>query len=473
MSGISHQPSAISHQSSNLLTHTLRTVPWGASAAEVLAAALAAADPAAAVRRYLRRDGTTLHVGDQAYDLDGVRRVLLVSIGKAGLALAQAAAEALGDALSSGAVVVKDPLPAGMPGDPRLRVLVAGHPVPDATSVAAAQAIADLLADTTADDLVLALISGGGSALVTLPAPGVTLADLQELTRALLACGATIGEINTLRKHLDRVKGGGLARLAAPARLATLILSDVVGSPLEVIASGPTVPDPSSFTDAWAVLERYDLTAQTPAAIRAHLEAGRRGAVAETPKPGDRLFGQVQNVLIGSNVQAAQAAQAAAQRAGMHTLLLTTFLEGEARTAGQLLAAVAREIVTSGNPVPAPACVIAGGETTVTLRGSGRGGRNQELALAAAIGLEGLPDAVVVALATDGSDGPTDAAGAVASGETLARATVLGLNAAAHLANNDAYPFFAALDDLLLPGPTGTNVNDLVFIFVGAKHQRS
>ncbi len=451
----------------HLLTHTLREAPWGAAAAGVLAAALTAADPDAAVRRYLRREGAMLHVGDQAYNLAGVRRVLLVSIGKAGRAMATAAADLLGAELQRGVVVVKDGPPATSVIDPRLELHIAGHPVPDASSVIAAQAVADLLADTTPADLVLALISGGGSALLSLPAPGVTLADLQELTRALLACGATIGAINTLRKHLDQVKGGGLARLAAPAPIATLILSDVVGSPLDVIASGPTVPDASSFSDAWAILERYDLLAQTPQAIRTHLEAGLRGAVAETPKPGAALFQQVQNLLIGSNVQAAQAAQAAAQAAGMHTMLLTTFLEGEARVAGQFLAAIAREIVTSGNPIPAPACIIVGGETTVTLRGLGRGGRNQELALAAAFGLSGLEGVAIVALATDGGDGPTDAAGAVASGATLARANLAGLDAAAHLAANDAYPFFAALGDLLLPGPTGTNVNDLMFVFVG------
>lgn len=447
-----------------LLTHTLRTVPWGGAVTDVLAAALEAADPATAVQRFLRRDGARLIVGEQTYALDAGGRVLLVAVGKAAAAMATAAATILGDRLTRGVVVVKDAPPALAP---RLEVYVGGHPVPDATSVEAAQAVADLLADTTADDLVVTLISGGGSALLTLPVPGVALADLQQLTRDLLACGATINEINTLRKHLDSVKGGGLARMAAPAQVATLILSDVVASPLDVIASGPTVPDASSFADAWAILERYDLVAQVPAAIRAQLEAGVSGAVADTPKPGDPLFARVQNLLIGSNVQAAQAAQAAAQAAGMHTLLLTTFLEGEARTAGQFLAAIAREIVTSGNPIPAPACVIVGGETTVTLRGNGRGGRNQELALAAAITLAGLPNVALVALATDGGDGPTDAAGAVASGETLTRANALGLDAVAHLAGNDAYPFFAALEDLLLPGPSGTNVNDLVFVFVG------
>jgi hydroxypyruvate reductase len=449
-----------------LMTQTLRELPAGVAISAVLAAALAAADPAVAVRGAMQRTGDLLTIGDQTYDLSQVQRVLLVSVGKAGLALAAAAADLLGAQLHAGVVVVKDlPPPAALAGLP-LNIIAAGHPVPTTASVQAAQAVADLLADTTPDDLVLTLISGGGSALLTLPVAGVTLADLQQLTQALLGCGATIGEINTLRKHLDQVKGGGLARLAAPARIATLILSDVVGSPLDVIASGPTVPDRSRFADALEILRRYDLLDQTPPSMRVHLEAGAHGQIAETPKPGDPLFTRVQNVLIGSNVQAAQAAQAAAQAAGMHTLLLTTYVEGEARVAGQFLAAIARELALRGNPLPTPACVIVGGETTVTLRGNGRGGRNQELALAAAIALDGLPNAFIVTLATDGGDGPTDAAGAVASGTTLARARAAGIDPHEHLRTNDAYPFFAALDDLLRPGPTGTNVNDLAFVFV-------
>lgn len=450
-----------------LWTDALRASPRGEAITRILAAALAAVEPAAAVRRFLRRDGELLALGEHTLDLRHVDRVIVVGAGKAGAPMARAAAEALGDRLSAGLVVVKDGHleQPGKGADGTLRLVEAGHPVPDARGVAAAHAISALLQGLTPRDLVIALISGGGSALLTAPVPGVSLGDLQTLTGALLASGASITEINVLRKHLDILKGGGLARLAHPATLVTLILSDVVGSPLDSIASGPTVPDRSTFAEALDILQRYRLLDAIPTPILAHLRSGLAGTIPETPKPGDRLFASVTNLLIGSNEIAAAAALNAAAAEGFRPLLLTTSLEGEAREAGRFLAAVLREVATSGQPVPRPACIIAGGETTVTLRGAGRGGRNQELALAAAPGLSGLPDLALVALATDGGDGPTDAAGAVATGETIARAQALGLDLLAHLAANDAYPFFAALGDLLLPGPTATNVNDLAFLF--------
>lgn len=451
-----------------LLTSTLRAHPYGAAVARILAAALAAVEPAAAVRRFLRRSDDALLIGDQAYDLGAFERVFVMGAGKAGLPMARAAAEALGDRLTGGTVIVKDegqtPDDLAVAGSP-VAVQLARHPVPDERGVAATRQIVDQLTGATERDLVLVLISGGGSALLTLPAPGISLDDMQTLTTALLACGASIDEINCLRKHLDLVKGGGLARLAAPATVATLILSDVVGNPLDVIASGPTVPDSTSFADAWGVLERYDLVATAPPAVVARLHAGRGGAADETPKAGDPLFARVQNLLVGSNPLAAAAALAAARAEGFNALLLTTFLQGEARVVGRVLAAVAREMAATGQPLPRPACIIAGGETTVTLRGSGRGGRNQELALAAVRDLAGLADVALVTLATDGGDGPTDAAGAVVTGATLAQALAQGRDPAAALADNDAYPFFAALGDLLQPGPTSTNVNDLAFVF--------
>ncbi|MCU0490031.1 MAG: DUF4147 domain-containing protein [Chloroflexaceae bacterium] len=465
------------------LTTTLRSLPHGDAMARVLAAALAAVEPAAAVRRFLRLEDETLLVGEQRYDLSQIERIFLVSVGKAGAPMATAAAEVLGQRLTEGVVVVKAAVgsqqPALSEGEGlafsleaaarqvvNCQLLAASHPLPDERSVAAAQHVAALLAKATERDLVLVLISGGGSALMSLPAPGVGLADMQRLTGLLLGCGATINEINCLRKHLDMVKGGGLARLAAPAPVATLILSDVVGNPLDVIASGPTVPDSSSFADAWAVLKRYGLVEQAPLPIVARLQAGLQGGEADTPKPGDPLFGAVQNVLVGSNIQAANAALARATGEGFHALLLTTYAQGEARVVGQLLAAIARQMVETGQPLARPACLVLGGETTVTLRGNGKGGRNQELALAAVAELSGLPNVALVTLASDGGDGPTDAAGAVVTGETLARATALGLNPGTALANNDAYPFFALLGDLLKTGPTDTNVNDLAFVFV-------
>jgi glycerate 2-kinase len=466
-----------------LLSDCLRALPQGAAVSRILAAALDAVDPAAAVHRHLHRDGDILRAGDQTYDLHTYQRVFVVGTGKAGAPMARAAAEVLGDRLAGGVVVVKgydDPVEGvtGREGDgvaafhpvtpsPRhpITLVAAGHPLPDERGVAGARQIAQLLEQATEHDLVIALISGGGSALLTLPADGISLAELQALTGILLRCGANINEINTLRKHLDQVKGGGLARLAHPAGVITLILSDVVGNPLDVIGSGPTVPDTSSFGDAYAVLERYGVVADAPAPIVDRLRRGMAGEIPETLKPGDPRFAHVHNLIVGSNLQAAEAALAAARAAGFNTLLLTTFLQAEAREAGRMLAAIARELADSGHPLPRPACIIAGGETTVTLRGSGRGGRNQELALAAVADLAGLPDIALVALATDGGDGPTDAAGAVATGGTLDRARAVGLDPAVHLAGNDAYSFFDALGDLLKPGPTETNVNDLAFVF--------
>jgi glycerate 2-kinase len=428
-----------------------------------MAAAMAAADPTAAVGRFLRRDGGTLFVGEQQYQLATLNHIYLISIGKAAEAMAQAAVGVLGERLTAGVVVVKDPPSGQIEG---CRIIVSSHPVPDERSVTAGEHVAGLLSATGEDDLVLALISGGGSALLCLPAPGVALADLQTLTSALLASGAPINAINCLRKHLDLVKGGGLARMAAPAHLATLILSDVVGNPLDVIASGPTVADPTTYADAWAIVEQYGLKEQLPPAVQQRLEAGMAGSVAETPKAGDPLFRHVQNFVIGSNALAAEAALEKARAEGMNAMLLSSYVQGEASVVGRLLAAIAREIVNSERPLARPACIIVGGETTVTIKGKGKGGRNQELALAAVSELAELPNVGVVALATDGSDGPTDAAGAVATGESLARALALGHDPGAALATNDAYHFFAALGDLLMTGPSGTNVNDLGFVFV-------
>jgi glycerate 2-kinase len=289
---------------------------------------------------------------------------------------------------------------------------------------------------------------------------------MQDLTAALLASGADIYEINTLRKHLERLKGGQLARLAAPAQMATLILSDVVGDPLDMIASGPTVPDTSTFQQAYDALVRYDLLGSVPETITRHLQRGIAREVPENPKPGDSLFEQVHNLVVGSNLLAAQAAVESARREGFNAMLLTTYLQGEARQAGRLLAAIARQMAATGQPLDRPACIVIGGETTVTLQGDGLGGRNQEMALGAVADMAGLENAALVCLATDGGDGPTDAAGAVVTGQTLVRARRRALDSQAFLTRNDAYHFFEPLGDLLVTGPTMTNVNDLAFIFV-------
>ena len=428
----------------------------------ILEAALDAVEPGAAVRCALQREGEMLWVGGTAYSLAAWEHIYVVGAGKAGAPMARAVEEILGERLTAGQVNVKY----GHTMPTRAVVLhEAGHPIPDEAGLAGGEAIAALLESVGQNDLVLCLISGGGSALMSLPVEGISLADMRILTDALLRKGATINEINAIRKHLERMKGGNLSRLAYPAQVISLILSDVVGSPLDVIASGPTVPDGSTFAEAYGLLERYGLVSEVPPAISIHLQRGARGEIADTPKAGDPVLARTRNLIIASNDVAASAAERCAQEMGFHTLVLTTYLEGEAREAAKVLAAVAREVVSSGRPVPRPACLISGGETTVTVRGHGKGGRNQEMALMAAMRIQGLDDVAIVCLATDGSDGPTDASGALADGRTLQRASALGLDAWACLQENDSYTYFAALSDLLLTGPTHTNVNDLALIF--------
>ena len=428
-------------------------------------AALAAVEPGAAVRRHVQLRGEQLEIGGRAYDMAGLEHIWVLGGGKAAVPMAAALNSILGRRLAGGLVVTRyGHVVAGADTGP-VEVIEAGHPVPDERGLEGAKRIADLLTRASSRDLVLAVISGGGSALLPLPARGLELADVQRTTELLLGAGATIVELNAVRKHLSQIKGGGMARLAGQTPVAGLILSDVVGDRLDAIASGPLSPDPTTFADAWRVLERYDLTERVPAAVRQRLEVGCQGEVPETPKPGAGLFERVHTVVVASNRLAASAAVEVARNWRLNALLLSTFVEGEAREVARVAAALAHELVRYDRPVARPACLVWGGETTVTVRGEGKGGRNQELALAAALAMEGLPDVVLVALGTDGTDGPTDAAGAVATGQTLARARRQGLDARAHLQDNDAYPFFDALGDLIRTGPTGTNVNDLLFLF--------
>jgi hydroxypyruvate reductase len=368
----------------------------------------------------------------------------------------------LGHRLTAGWINVKD----GYTTPTRtVTIHEAGHPLPDDRAVAGSHEIASLVRQAGPRDLVFCLISGGGSALMTLPVEGINLQDMERLTQLLLRSGATINEINAIRKHLSQLKGGQLALLAQPAQVISLILSDVIGSPLDVIASGPTSPDPTTFTQAHEVLRKYDLMGEMSDNIVRRLEAGVQGRVPETAKADDEAFQRTWNLIVGSNEHAAQAALERASELNFNTLLLSTFVEGEAREVAKVMAAIAKEIARSGQPTPRPACIVAGGETTVTVRGQGLGGRNQELALAATPFITGLHDVVVIALGTDGTDGPTDAAGAVATGGTAQRAAQGGLSIDQHLADNDAYHFFQALGDLLITGPTNTNVNDLIFVF--------
>ncbi|MGB8645366.1 MAG: glycerate kinase [Anaerolineae bacterium] len=433
-----------------------------ADALAIFHTALAAADPRAAVLRTLKREGDTLTIAGQAFDISR-GRVLVIGAGKADAPMAQAVEDVLGDRIHAGAVTVKYgyTAPTG-----RIKLSEAGHPLPDENGRRATRAALDLLSGLTADDLVLCLLSGGGSALFELLVAGVTLDDLRALTTALLKCGATINEINALRKHLSQVKGGQLARLAQPARVVSLILSDVLGSPLDVIASGPTAPDASTFSGAQGIIEKYHLSTQVPASIRAHLERGVRGEIPDTPKQDDPLFARVLNVIVADNESACSAALEAARGHGYQARLISTTVQGEAREVGSGLAQEAKKIRDGGQGLPA--CLIAGGETTVTIRGEGKGGRSQELALAAAIEMAGVERAVILSAGTDGTDGPTDADGAIADGTTLARAQAQGLDARRFLAANDSYNFFQPLGDLMMTGPTNTNVNDLMIVLIAS-----
>ncbi|MFH1086925.1 MAG: DUF4147 domain-containing protein, partial [Chloroflexota bacterium] len=372
----------------------------------VLGAALEAVDPGVAVKRYVRREGEHLWVDGRPYDLERYERILVVGTGKAGAPMTQALEEILGDRITAGHVNVKY---AHVLPTRTVRIHEAGHPIPDEAGEAGAQAIAGLLRGASARDLVFCVISGGGSALLPAPEAGISLADLKVLTDALLRAGATINEINAIRKHLDVLKGGKLARLAHPAQVVALLLSDVVGNPLDVIASGPTAPDSSTFAEAYGLIERYGLAETVPAAITTLLRRGVAGELPDTPKQGDAILARTHNVVVASNDIAARAAEEAALALGLNARVLTTYVEGEAREVAKVLAALAKETAASGRPAQRPACLILGGETTVTLRGQGKGGRNQEMALAAALCIQGLEGVAVVCLTTDGTDGPTDA----------------------------------------------------------------
>ena len=436
--------------------YTLSTLPQGPSILRVLQAALDAADPVQAVQHVVQWHENRITISGTEYDLAAFRQVHLLSIGKAGEMLARGLEPLLDGFLTRGLVVTK------VADQPPLRlcsVIQGAHPVPDARSLAAGESVLGFLRSIGPDDLLICAISGGASSLIAAPHLPITLAELQALTSQLLACGATIDEINTLRRHLDQLKGGGFLR-QTKATVLSLILSDVIGNALNAIASGPTAADPSTAADALQILQKYNLIEQVSANMIAVLQNA-----PETLKPEDPRLKNVQNTIIGSNLMTLHAALRQAAAEGLRPYLLRADLSGEAREAAVELCGALRWACQRGEPVPRPFCMVAGGETTVTLRGNGLGGRNTELALAAVTPLADFPNVALITLATDGEDGPTDAAGAIVSGESWRRAKILEMNAAAHLQNNDSYSFFAALDDLIKTGPTGTNVNDLVFLF--------
>jgi glycerate 2-kinase len=437
--------------------------PLRAHALEIFQAGIRAVEPAHAVRSHLTLKRGVLRVGTEDVPLPP-GRVLVVGMGKAAVPMADAVEEVLEGRVAGGLVVTKTGH-----GGPlrRVRVAEASHPVPDVAGQDAARELARIAHNATENDLLIVVVSGGGSALLPSPVSGVTLADKGEVTRLLLASGATINELNCVRKHLSVLKGGGLARLAHPARVVALILSDVVGDPLDVIASGPTVADPTTFAEAMAILDKYGLRERAPAPVTKHLARGVAGELADTPKAGAPELSTVVNVLVGTNALAVAAAEARARALGYGTEVLSTTVVGEAREIARERAALAKELAGGAGPLPLPACVLSGGEPTVTVRGGGKGGRNQELALAAALAIEGLDGVVVLSGGTDGSDGPTDATGAVVDGRTVERARAAGLDPLRHLEENDAYPLLDATGDLVRTGPTRTNVMDLHVVLVG------
>ncbi|MGB2690913.1 MAG: glycerate kinase [Thermodesulfobacteriota bacterium] len=426
-------------------------------------AGLKAVDPINAVKNHFKRNGNTLKVQHKEYDVAAYENIYVIGMGKAAAAMAKAVEEILGDQLTSGIVNVKygHTVPLS-----KIKINEAAHPVPDSAGLKGSQEIIDLLKKSGEKDLVICLISGGGSALLPLPAGHLTLEDKQTVTKSLLECGADIHEINSIRKQISAVKGGRLAEHIYPSTLISLILSDVIGDDLDVIASGPTVADTHTFHDCKNIIQKYKLDQRVPKSVIEYIEKGCRGEIEDTPKPDSSIFNLTQNAIVGSNMLAVSAAKEKAEELGYNSLILSTFIHGETEEVAKVHSAIAKEIASSGNPINKPACIISGGETTVTIEGKGEGGRNQEFVLAAAIDIEGLDNTIILSGGTDGNDGPTDAAGAIADGTTISRANDLGLDAYKYLCENNSYNYFKPIGDLLITGPTNTNVMDLRIILV-------
>ena len=425
--------------------------------------AVNAVDPKQIIKSKLSLKNSTLHINGYSFDLKKFRNIYVIGGGKASGSMAEALEQVLGSYITAGLLNT----PYGSKHKTSfIKIHEASHPIPDESGVEGTRHMLELAEQAEENDLVICLISGGGSSLMPLPRGEISIADKKEVTDALLKSGATINEINTVRKHVSDFKGGWLAKKAYPATVLNLLLSDVVGDPLDFIASGPTVPDSTTFSDAIKVLKKYDLWNKAPLSVRKVLSEGDKGLVPETPKANDEAFKKVYNVVVGNCRFASLAAREYLKSAGLNTLLLTSTLEGEARHVGVMLASIIREVAVSGNPIPKPAGIVAGGETTVTVTGKGLGGRNQELALAAALKLHGMNGLVIASLSTDGVDGPTDAAGAIVDGKTLDRAMKMNLTPEEYLKENDSYHFFSKLGDLIFTGPTGTNVNDVSVLVI-------
>ena len=435
-----------------------------ADAISIFKAGIQAVDPKRLIKKHLQLKDNKLTVSGQEYDLTDFDNILVVGGGKAGAAMAAGVEEILKDNISDGLVITSsgNNIPLEF-----IRVIEAGHPIPDRRGVDGVNKLLLMLQRADNKTLVLFLISGGGSALLTSPVSNISLDQIGVLTDYLIKSGAVIREINTVRKHLSRTKGGNLAKAAFPARIITLILSDVIDDPLDVIASGPTVSDPTTFSDAQAVLFKYNLINKIPPMIADYIQKGVNGKMPETPKPGSSYFAGVQNILIGTNYDAIVGASSKAESLGYNTLILSSAIEGETREVARFHSAITKDLLKHNLPISKPACLISGGETTVTVKGNGKGGRNQEFVLSSAIQLDGLDDFVILSGGTDGIDGPTDAAGAICNGNTCKNAKNLDLDPNKYLANSNSYMFFKALGDLIFTGPTSTNVMDLRIILGG------
>ena len=423
---------------------------------------LDAVDARRAVGRVMSRNGEELVIGGRRYDLRRYERVVVLGAGKATASMAQAVEQRLGSRLQSGLVVVKH---GHVVPTRRIIVAEAGHPVPDRSGQRAAARLCAMAAELSRRDFLIVLLSGGASSLLPAPVAGVTLADKQRTTQELLRCGASIREINTVRKHLSRIKGGRLAELTE-ATVATVILSDVLGDDLSAIASGPTAPDPTTYQEAVAILKCHRIWRAIPQRVRQYLDRGCQGFLHETPKPGSSLFRRVHHYIVGNNLAAVTTVAHAAREAGLRTLVHRPALTGKARDEGRRFGILAKNIVRAGKPLQRPCCVVAGGETIVTVTGKGTGGRAQEFATAAALEIAGLPKVWVAAIGTDGTDGPTDAAGAVVDGDTVAVAQRHNVDLKGALRRHNTYPALRRLNQLIVTGPTGTNVNDLYLLLV-------
>jgi len=431
-------------------------------ALEAIEFAINAVNPKKIIKSKVSLRNGILTVGNCRFDLKAFNHIYLIGGGKASGLMAETLEEILGDYLSDGLVII--PHQSAQPKTKIVKIFRGSHPLPDNDGVEGTKKIVEISEKATKEDLVICILSGGGSSLMSMPKDGISLQDMREVIEALLKSGARIDEINTVRKHLSSIKGGQLAKKAFPATILNIILSDVVGDKLDVIASGPTVPDPTTFKDAINVLKKYDLWEKTPEAVKEILLEGIKGRIAETPKEKDKIFEKVYTVIVGNNRTACLAATEKLEDEGLNTILLTSQMEGEAKEVGLFLAAIAREITLWGNPIKKPAAVVIGGETTVTVRGKGLGGRNQEIALSASPKLHSLAGNVIASISTDGIDGPTDAAGAIIDSESSIRSQKLGLDIEKYLEENDSYTFFKKLNDLIYTGPTGTNVNDIAVI---------